>query len=302
MKKRSLLAEPKKREGSMKKNKRNTKRILCISVFVFLGIALLLYELWLKRVLFTGLGEWEKGMTDMLITRLIGGGIFLTFTVYLGYRVLNPFTRPVGKNILFILPALVIAVNNLPMIPLFRGLSSITSPAGKILLLLCECMAIGFFEEMAFRSVVMLGIMENKRRGKRDIVFAILISAAVFGLVHIVNVFINPSVMVVLQIFYSAAIGAMCSVVLLLTRNVWACVMLHGLFNFMGALIGECGEGRGFFEDPPTQILTAVIALAVIGIYVWLFVKYDVSEADGFYVKNNENKNSDIKEDINERN
>lgn len=302
MKKRSLLAEPKKREGSMKKNKRNTKRILCISVFVFLGIALLLYELLLKRVLFTGLGEWEKGMTDMLITRLIGGGIFLTFTVYLGYRVLNPFTRPVGKNILFILPALVIAVNNLPIIPLFRGLSSITSPAGKILLLLCECMAIGFFEEMAFRSVVMLGIMENKRREKKDIVFAILISAAVFGLVHIVNVFINPSVMVVLQIFYSAAIGAMCSVVLLLTRNVWACVMLHGLFNFMGALIGECGEGRGFFEDSPTQILTAVIALAVIGIYVWLFVKYDVSEADGFYVNNNENKNSDIKEDINERN
>lgn len=288
MKKRSLLAEPKKREGSMKKNKRNTKRILCISVFAVLGIALLLYELLLKRVLFTELAEWEKGMTDMLITRLIGGGIFLTFTVYLGYRVLNPFTRPVGKNILFILPALVIAVNNLPIIPLFRGLSSITSPVGNILLLLCECMAIGFFEEMAFRSVVMLGIMENKRRGKRDIVFAILISAAVFGLVHIVNVFINPSVMVVLQIFYSAAIGAMCSVVLLLTRNVWACVMLHGLFNFMGALIGECGEGRGFFEDIPTQILTAVIALAVIGIYVWLFVKYDVSEVDGFYVENDE--------------
>ena len=301
MKKRSLLAEPKKREGSMKKNKRNTKRILCISVFAVLGIALLLYELLLKRVLFTELAEWEKGMTDMLITRLIGGGIFLTFTVYLGYRVLNPFTRPVGKNILFILPALVIAVNNLPIIPLFRGLSSITSPVGNILLLLCECMAIGFFEEMAFRSVVMLGIMENKRRGKRDIVFAILISAAVFGLVHIVNVFINPSVMVVLQIFYSAAIGAMCSVVLLLTRNVWACVMLHGLFNFMGALIGECGEGRGFFEDPSTQMLTAVIAFAVIGIYVWLFVKYDVSEADGFYVKNDE-KNFDIKEDINERN
>ena len=202
----------------MKKNKRNTKRILCISVFAVLGIALLLYELLLKRVLFTELAEWEKGMTDMLITRLIGGGIFLTFTVYLGYRVLNPFTRPVGKNILFILPALVIAVNNLPIIPLFRGLSSITSPVGNILLLLCECMAIGFFEEMAFRSVVMLGIMENKRRGKRDIVFAILISAAVFGLVHIVNVFINPSVMVVLQIFYSAAIGAMCSVVLLLQR------------------------------------------------------------------------------------
>ncbi len=276
----------------MQKTNKNVKRIVCISVFAVLGIALLLYELLLKKVLFTGLGEWEKGMTDMLITRLLGGGIFLTFTVYLGYRVLDPFKRPVGKNILFILPALVIAVNNLPIIPLCRGLSSITAGYDKILLLLCECMAIGFFEEMAFRSVVMLGIMENRRRGKKDIIFAILISAAVFGLVHIINIFTNPSIMVVLQILYSALIGAMCSVVLLLTRNIWACVMLHGLFNFMGALIGECGVGRGFFEDIPTQILTAVIALAVTGIYVALFVKYDIKNADGFYFNNDKNTNT----------
>ena len=304
MKPRSLLAEPRKREGSMNKSNKSVKRIVCISVCATLGIALVLYELWLKRVLFTGLGEWEKEMTDMLITRLLGGGIFLTFTVYLGYKVLNPFVKPVGKNILFILPALVIAINNLPIIPLCRGLSSVTAPADKILLLLCECMAIGFFEEMAFRSVVMLGIMENKRRVRKDVVFAILISAAIFGLVHALNLIANPSVMIVLQIFYSAAIGAMCSVVLLLTKNVWACVMLHGLFNFMGALIGECGEGRGFFEDAPTQILTAVIALAVIGIYVWLFIKYDVKEADGFYSQNEKNNDTDIniKEDINERN
>ena len=179
----------------------------------------------------------------------------------------------------------VIAVNNLPIIPLVLGKSEIVAGYDKILLLFLECMAIGFFEEMAFRSVIMLGIMENRRKTKKDILISILLSSAIFGLVHIVNIFISPSLMVVLQILYSALVGAMCAIVLLLTRNIWACVVLHGLFNFFGALIGECGKGRGFFDDPPTQILTAVIAIAVILVYILLFCKFDISRTDEFYIK-----------------
>ncbi len=269
----------------MRSKNNKTKRAVCITLFGVLALFLVLYELLLKNILFGVLGEWERSMTDMLITRTVGGGIFLVFTVYLGYRVLYPITRPVGKNILYILPALVIAVNNLPIIPLVLGKSEIVAGYDKILLLFLECMAIGFFEEMAFRSVIMLGIMENRRKTKKDILISILLSSAIFGLVHIVNIFISPSLMVVLQILYSALVGAMCAIVLLLTRNIWACVVLHGLFNFFGALIGECGKGRGFFDDPPTQVLTAVIAIAVILVYILLFCKFDISRTDEFYIK-----------------
>ena len=269
----------------MRSKNNKTKRAVCITLFGVLALFLVLYELLLKSILFGELGEWERSMTDMLITRSVGGGIFLVFTVYLGYRVLYPITRPVGKNILYILPALVIAVNNLPIIPLVLGKSEIVAGYDKILLLFLECMAIGFFEEMAFRSVIMLGIMENRRKTKKDILISILLSSAIFGLVHIVNIFISPSLMVVLQILYSALVGAMCAIVLLLTRNIWACVVLHGLFNFFGALIGECGKGRGFFDDPPTQVLTAVIAIAVILVYILLFCKFDISRTDEFYIK-----------------
>lgn len=267
----------------MRSKNKSVKKTVCVALFCLFVLALILYELILKHKLFTTLGEWEKGMTDMLITRALGGGIFLVFTVYLGYRVLNPIVKPVEKNILYILPALVIAINNLPIIPLVAGRSEITAGWDRIILLFLECMAIGFFEEMAFRSVIMLGIMEGRRSTRKDILISILLSSAIFGLVHIVNIFISPSVMVVLQILYSALIGGMCAIVLLLTRNIWACVMLHGLFNFFGALIGECGKGRGFFDDIPTQILTALIAIAVIVIYVWLFCRFDISSTDDFY-------------------
>ena len=263
--------------------KKSFGRILSIALFSILLAFLLLYELVLKNKLFGWLGEWEKGMTDMLITRAVGGGIFLIFTAYLGYRVLNPVVRPIGKNLLLIIPAFVIAVNNMPIIPLVLGQSRITADGGKILLLFFECLAVGFFEEMAFRSVVMLSIMENRRKTKKDILISILISSAVFGLVHIINLIESPSVMVVLQILYSALVGAMCAIVLILTRNIWACVSLHGLFNFCGAIVEQCGEGRGFFADPPTQILTAVIAAIVIAIYVYLFVKFDINKLSLFY-------------------
>lgn len=268
----------------MQAKNKTVKRNACIIFFVLLVASLLLYEFLLKYKLFTGLGEWEKSMVDMLITRAIGGFVFLILTIYLGYKVLCPVTKPVGKNILFILPALVIAVNNMPIIPLVLNQSKINAGYDKILLLLFECLAIGFFEEMAFRSVVMLGIMENRRKTKKDILMSIILSSVVFGLVHIVNIFISPSVAVILQILYSALIGGMCAIVLLLTRNIWACVILHGLFNFFGAIVSECGEGRVFFTDIPTQIVTAIIAAAVIAIYIYWFVKFDVSQTDGFYV------------------
>ena len=111
----------------MRSKNNKTKRAVCITLFGVLALFLVLYELLLKSILFGELGEWERSMTDMLITRSVGGGIFLVFTVYLGYRVLYPITRPIGKNILYILPALVIAVNNLPIIPLVLGKSEIVA-------------------------------------------------------------------------------------------------------------------------------------------------------------------------------
>ncbi len=267
----------------MRTKDKKVKRALCIALFCAFTLCLVLYELIFKHKLFTHLGEWEKEMTDMLITRALGGAIFLVFTIYLGYRVLDPIVKPRGKNLLYILPALVIAINNMPIIPLILGQSRVTAEYGKIILLLFECMAVGFFEEMAFRSVVMLGIMENRRSTKKDIFVSVLLSSAVFGLVHIINLFQSPSVMVALQILYSALIGAMCAVVLLLTRNIWACVVIHGLFNFFGAIVSECGEGKGFFSDIPTQILTAVVAIAVIAIYILWFLRLDARKTDEFY-------------------
>jgi hypothetical protein len=88
---------------------------------------------------------------------------------------------------------------------------------------------------------------------------------------------------VLLQIGYSFLIGAMCSVVLIRTANIWLCVLLHAIFNFTGALVPICGGG--VIWDAPTVIITAVIAVAVTVYMVILFIKTPNDAMDEIYGK-----------------
>ena len=88
---------------------------------------------------------------------------------------------------------------------------------------------------------------------------------------------------VFMQIGYSALIGAMCSVVLMKTANLWLCVAIHGLFNFAGAIIPRCGTGE--IWDSFTVILTVIVSLAVLGYMVVLFIKDEMSAVEGVYKK-----------------
>jgi hypothetical protein len=80
----------------------------------------------------------------------------------------------------------------------------------------------------------------------------------------------------ILQIGYSFLIGAMCSVVLLGTRNIWICVMLHAIYDFCGTLMPTLGAGTWW--DTPTVVFTAVLAVATAVYLVWQFFRLDLDE------------------------
>ena len=142
---------------------------------------------------------------------------------------------------------------------------------------------------MAFRGVVFLTILEKRRRGARDIVIAILLSAAVFGAVHALNLFYMPPIAVIQQIGYSFLIGAMCSVVLMKTSNIWLCVVLHALFNFCGALVPDCGSGT--LWEPITITVTVIIAVLTTVYMVVAFLRLRSEELEPIYhTQQGENK------------
>jgi membrane protease YdiL (CAAX protease family) len=251
---------------------RQSKRKICLGVALIAIILLLVCEIFGASALL-GLEEGSRLAVslEMTLTRFLGGVAFLAMLIHLGYKVLDPVRSPFGRSLLISLPAFVIAVNNFPFSAVISGEARVTEGAPMLLLLLLECMMVGLFEEIAFRGVVFLGILKKNPESKAWAFASIALSSVIFGLVHLVNLFESSPGAVLLQIGYSALIGAMCAVILLKTANIWLCVVIHGLYNFAGAVIPRMGEG--IIWDSFTVILTVVVSLAVLTYMIWLFVK-----------------------------
>ena len=256
--------------------KKPDRRSICLALSVAGIVLLALYELFgIGGILFGDADEDLRYLVDMTVTRALGGVIFLSMLINLGYNVLGGAKKLSPKMLLWCLPAFAVAINNFPFSQLIKGGAVIDAPAWRIVLLALECLCIAFFEEIAFRGVVLLGLIKRKPESRTWVFWSIVISSAIFGLVHLVNLYNSSPVSVLMQIGYSALIGAMCSVVLIKTANIWLCVVLHGIFNFGGAVVEYCG--RGEIWDTFTVIFTAILALLVTAYMIWSFLRADLS-------------------------
>lgn len=263
--------------------KKINNRQISLVITVAVILLLLLFEFWGKSAMLGGIEDDGLRLgIETTVTRLLGSAVFIVLLVYSGFKVLRPISKGFLAALLFSLPAFAVALNNLPIYSLAFDLARVTSPAWRVLLLLLECFAVGLFEETCFRGFVFLSFLEKMRGSKSGQFLAIIYSSAVFAIVHLLNVFMGASpIAVILQIGYSFLIGAMCSVILMKTANVWLCVVTHAIFNFSGALIPNCGEGS--IWEPFTVVLTVIVSVIVTVFYICTFFKIKSEETDRIY-------------------
>ena len=250
-------------------NKPRISRKVCMVVLIVCVAIVGVYKLFLSeavagselmRSLITS-DVYRAPILDTLVMDGVGAIVFVCMTLYMDYRVLNPLRRPIGKSLLFLLPSLAVAINNFPLIGLATGNAYVTDPIGGVLLVVAYCLAIGMFEEFAFRGLFYLMILDGRRKSTKQIFWTTAVSSAVFGLVHLVNLFIgaNPGA-TILQVGYSFLIGGMCAIVLLKTANIWYCVLLHFVYDLGGTIL-YVGGGKRW--DTVTVVITAVLGVAV---------------------------------------
>lgn len=188
------------------------------------------------------------------------------------------------KGFLIFLPCMLIAINNFPFVTFLSGDAYIDADWKKILLYACLCAAIGFFEEMAFRGCIFSFILQRRGRRVVDVFWSIVISSAIFGVVHGVNIFMGADPGgTLLQIGYSFLIGGMCSIILVKTHNIWFCVILHAAYNFAGGVVPNCGGGN--IWNLPEIILTAVVAIAVAIFVIHTLLKIQPEDIEGVFEK-----------------
>ncbi len=222
-------------------------------------------------------------MMQMALTRALAAAVFFVLLLTLGYRVLNPMRPPFWRSLVFALPAFAVVINNLPILALLTGRAWVVHNTPlHYLVFAAESLAIGLFEEIAFRGVILLRFAERRRDNHRQLLLSILLTSAVFGGMHLINLAAGASLpATLLQIGYSFLIGAMCSAVLLKTGNLWLCVILHAVYDFCGSLVPTLGAGS--LWDTPTVIITAVLGVAVAVFYVVMFFRMDVGEMGRIY-------------------
>lgn len=220
----------------------------------------------------------------MTLTRAVGAAVFMCILLWRGYRVLNPLRKPFFCSLAFSLPAWLVVINNAPILSLAWGDAVLTYTAPAYFLWFgAECLAIGLFEEFAFRGVILLSLAETRRATRFDLFRCILLTSAVFGAVHLANLLAGAGVgAVIRQIGYSFLIGAMCAVVLYRTANLWLCVLLHAVYDFAGDLVPSLGGGTWW--DTPTVVFTVLLAVAVTVYFVVALWRMKPETLDRIYV------------------
>lgn len=246
------------------------------------GLVMFPYQ-WLGN-LFTQ-DEQTAGFLGLGILRILFSGVMLLLAFHMGIRK-TLAVRGSWRALLVALPALVVAVNNLPIVALAQGTAAVTGSAGEIAAFALQCVGVGLFEEMAFRGVIFPFVLGKTGTGRKGRFIAVLASSAAFGLLHLVNLLGGFSGGVFLQVGYSFLIGCMLSVVMFCGGGVFVCAFIHAVYNFCGNVVFELGKGA--FWDiwcPEEIVLTAIVAVAA-GVFFFFALKNgkpDYAEAFAVY-------------------
>lgn len=252
----------------MADNKKQSRGEIARKVLLLLMLAAVVaIELWYR--LYDSPTELITELYSSL-SRFFGGMVALLFIIEFSFvKILSPLGNHRTKALLYIIPALAVAINNFPWVSFIAGDCQLNATAGQMLFFAFSCLCVGLFEELTFRGCVLMLLLKSRTGSKLKIFMAIFWSSVVFGAVHLVNIFTSSPGAVFLQIGYSALIGALCCTVLLETGNIWLCVFTHSLYNFAGGVIPAFGEGT--IWTAPEIAITTIVGVAVA---IWSVIRF----------------------------
>ena len=115
---------------------------------------------------------------------------------------------------------------------------------------------VGLFEEMAFRAVINDAIIYRFWDKKYVFVLSAFLSSLAFGVAHIIGADLSDPLAIVQAIGKIVQTGVFGLAILFLywkTRNIWACGIIHGIYDFLISLV-NC------FFDIPTKRISYVVS------------------------------------------
>ena len=222
-----------------------------------------------------GMSEMSSTAIPMILATGLGGAAAMVLVLWRTDR-LSLFTdkgTDLGRGILY---AAVLIAGIIVIMLVFGSFPTgeLNTPGGIVVYVL-TMLAIGASEDLTMRGVITETLLEHFGADRGGIIKAVVLSAILFGVIHLGNVAAGGSVPVVLNQVLQAALGGMVLGLLYLrTGNIWVPVITHALWDFFALLSSEGGffiSGTSFAgtlngsigaDVIPTNIM--LVALAVL--------------------------------------
>lgn len=157
------------------------------------------------------------------------------------------------------------------------------NPVLGLIIVFLMFISVGLFEELAFRAVINDAIIYKFREKKYVFVLSAVVSSLVFGAAHIVGEFDATSAIAwgqaVAKTLESGVFGLALLILYWKTRNIWACGVAHGLFDFFagyteGLFVPVKTSGSSYINtgEDGLKILITYFAIAAINVVLTFIV------------------------------
>lgn len=159
------------------------------------------------------------------------------------------------------------------------------NPVLGFIIIFLMYISVGLFEELAFRAVINDAIIYRFREKKYVFVLSAVVSSVVFGAVHIIGEFDVTSTVAwgqaVAKTLETGIFGLALLILYWKTRNIWACGVAHGLFDFFagytdGLFVSVKNSGSSYIntgEDGMRILITYFVIAAINAVLTFIVWK-----------------------------
>ena len=213
---------------------------------------------------------------------------YFLYTLYLfyflsKYRLLSGlYSRTNWRNVLFLLPTLLVCFNNLIFILFYRDFIFVPSFNRVYIYEIVLTIFTAVIEEILFRYII------HNQLNIKNKLLKILASAGIFALFHIFNFITTFDPSELLRVVYAFGLGIVLGFFIEYGKNTFVCMGYHFLFNFINTNIFQF-IFDGVYENMfLTYFLVAITVTIITGLYllflyIFKFKKKDIDDYSYWY-------------------
>lgn len=251
----------------MQKAKELLGKYPALSGIVMVVILMLLFKLLPLR------GSSGSALAQLPVEIVIGIITLALMALIGGVSVIRPSGQGVGFSLRKAIYLLIIAaVSGLISVSaqISAGTPLVDNWFGPVIALLVLDLFVGIFEEGMCRGLLLNGLLGSMGKTRTGMIWAVVISSLVFGLIHVVAQIADPASMTLLgwaqilgKTLQAGLVGFLLAAIYLKTHNIWCGVIVHGLNDFLimvaGVAFGASSIGVYVQTDPTLALIEAIV-------------------------------------------